>query len=95
MMMLLLFLLLVMILVVMMMTMTLRAGALDEISFASFPTWLHPSNLTFGMRRASDMTPTNQPSLIADDVGDDDGNEDDGNDDDGDNNLIWPPTILT
>ena len=51
--------------------------------------------LTFGMRRASDMTPTNQPSLIADDVGDDDGNEDDGNDDDGDNNLIWPPTILT
>ena len=87
-MMLLLLLLMMMILVVMMMTMTLRAGALDEISFASFPTWLHPSNLTFGLRRASDMTPTDQPSLIADDDGDDDdGNEDDGNDDDGDNNL--------
>ena len=61
-----------MILVVMM---TMRAGALDEISFASFPTWLHPSNLTFGLRRASDMTPTDQPSLIADDDADgDDGN---------------------
>ena len=74
--------------VVIVMTMTMMVGALDEISFASFPTWLHPSNLTFGSRRASDMTPTNQPSLIADDVGDDDdGNENDGNDDDGDNNL--------
>ena len=71
MMMLLLLLLMVMILVVMMM----RAGALDEISFASFPTWLHPSNLTFGLRRASDMTPTDQPPLIADDDADgDDGN---------------------
>ena len=74
-MMLLLLLLMVMILVVMMMTITMRVGALDEISFASFPTWLHPSNLTFGSRRASDMTPTDQPSLIADDDADgDDGN---------------------
>ena len=70
------------------MMMIMMVGALDEISFASFPTWLHPSNLTFGSRRASDMTPTNQPSLIADDDGgDDDSDEDDGNDDDGDNNL--------
>ena len=75
MMMLLLLLLMVMILVVMMMTMTMMVGALDEISFASFPTWLHPSNLTFGLRRASDMTPTDQPPLIADDDADgDDGN---------------------
>ena len=75
MMMLLLLLPMVMILVVMMMTMTMMVGALDEISFASFPTWLHPSNLTFGLRRASDVTPTNQPSLIADDDADgDDGN---------------------
>ena len=72
-----------------MMTMILMmVEALDEISFASFPTWLHPSNLTFGSRRTSDMTPTNQPSLIADDDGgNDDSDEDDGYDDDGDNNL--------
>ena len=75
MMMLLLLLLMMMILVVMMMTM--RAGALDEISFASFPTRLHPSNLTFGLRRASNMTPTDHPRLIADDDADGDG--DDGN----------------
>ena len=75
MMMLLLLLLMAMLLVVMILTMTLRAGALDEISFASFPTRLHPSNLTFGLRRASDMTPTDQPPLIADDDADgDDGN---------------------